>query len=75
MGTQCVILGVQKADSSPQCGPSTCILVDVITTCADNRKPRDREADEWAASYCPSIENLVTQVRISRAAPPLVTVG
>jgi hypothetical protein len=48
------------------------LLVDVLTTCVDNPKPQDKEAEIWATRYNPATQNLVTKLRVSREVRPLV---
>jgi hypothetical protein len=47
------------------------LMLDVLNTCADKPKPTDKEAQEWATRYGPSIQTLTTKLRVSRDARPL----
>jgi hypothetical protein len=51
------------------------LLVDVLTTCVANPKPQDREARKWTTNYGPSVQTMVTDLRVSRDAQPLVRAG
>ena len=48
------------------------LLFDVLTTCRDDPKLADEDARKWAVDYSPAIDNMVTQLRVSRDTMPLL---